>query len=447
MNEEQWINQIRQKLADYEEPAPEMLWEDIEKAMAAQKPKAKTVPMWFRKVAVAAVLLVIAVVGYKLQVSSDKNQVSSDKRQVTSNKMQVTRLRLSERRAESVRQTHNAVSGVEVAAEPEMKAEAIEEPAYETETIAEVTTSQPGSEPAQDTRTEQRTTADNHSLPPIYPYGLQQSPAAENRLSAKLYFSNTMGNSDRLAMASYNKSNSYNPNVHPQDDLKPDVPPTQEYPDGNMGETDSPDGDNTNVENPNEHVGYNGDNDSDNQEIDPYNNAYSQNVTTTSKTHHHQPIRYGLLLRYRLSERWGVETGLTYSLLTSDITTTEEGRTTESEQRLNYIGIPLKVEYMIWGNRHFNVYASAGTMVEKMVKGSLKTSGKSTKESLTIRPLQFSINGGIGAEYKYNDLFSIYVEPGIGYYFDNGSSVPTFYQDKPLNFNMNVGLRFQLNGK
>ena len=214
-----------------------------------------------------------------------------------------------------------------------------------------------------------------------------------------------------------------------------------------MGETDSPDGDNTNVENPNEHVGYNGDNDSDNQEIDPYNNAYSQNVTTTSKTHHHQPIRYGLLLRYRLSERWGVETGLTYSLLTSDITTTEEGRTTESEQRLNYIGIPLKVEYMIWGSRHFNVYASAGTMVEKMVKGSLKTSGKSTKESLTIRPLQFSINGGIGAEYKYNDLLSIYVEPGIGYYFDNGSSVPTFYQDKPLNFNLNVGLRFQLNGK
>ena len=37
---------------------------------------------------------------------------------------------------------------------------------------------------------------------------------------------------------------------------------------------------------------------------------------------------------------------------------------------------------------------------------------------------------------------SLFVEPDIGYYFDNHSSIPTFYQEKPLSFNLNLGLRF-----
>ena len=174
---------------------------------------------------------------------------------------------------------------------------------------------------------------------------------------------------------------------------------------------------------------------------------YTKTVTTTQQVRHHQPIHYGLSLRYRLNKRWGIETGLTYSLLTSDITMTEENTTTQSTQRLNYIGIPLKAEYLLWGSRHFDVYASAGMMVEKMVKGSLEDIDKGAKKSLSIRPLQFSVNSGLGAEYKYNDLLSIFLEPGVAYYFDNGSAVPTFYQDKPLNFNLNLGLRFQFQGE
>ena len=30
------------------------------------------------------------------------------------------------------------------------------------------------------------------------------------------------------------------------------------------------------------------------------------------------------------------------------------------------------------------------------------------------------------------------------YFFDNGSSVPTLYQEKPLNFNLGFGLRLNL---
>ena len=50
---EQWKQQMRQKMADYKEPAPEVSWDEIEKALAANKQKAKTVAMWPRRIAAA----------------------------------------------------------------------------------------------------------------------------------------------------------------------------------------------------------------------------------------------------------------------------------------------------------------------------------------------------------------------------------------------------------
>ena len=87
-------------------------------------------------------------------------------------------------------------------------------------------------------------------------------------------------------------------------------------------------------------------------------------------------------------------------------------------------------------------------MVEKMVKGrqqcKFEALNLESTESVSIRPLQFSVNGGFGAEFNLSPLFSIYAEPGVGYYFDNGSSIPTYYQDKPFSFNLNLGLRFNI---
>ena len=47
-------------------------------------------------------------------------------------------------------------------------------------------------------------------------------------------------------------------------------------------------------------------------------------------------------------------------------------------------------------------------------------------------------------EYHFSKHISVYLEPGLGYYFDNGSSVPTIYAEKPLNFNLSLGLRMSI---
>ena len=145
--------------------------------------------------------------------------------------------------------------------------------------------------------------------------------------------------------------------------------------------------------------------------------------------HHRQSVRLGLSLRYRLNDHWSVESGLSYTHLSSDIPTLLDGKIIMTEQRLNYIGLPLSVSYSLWKNRHLDLYLSTGAMIEK---------------SLNTKPWQFSLNGATGFEYKLADFFSLYVEPGLGYYFKDGSSTRTIYQDHPLNFNLSFGLRFNL---
>ena len=157
--------------------------------------------------------------------------------------------------------------------------------------------------------------------------------------------------------------------------------------------------------------------------------SVDKSMQTDQQVHHRQPVRFGLSLRYQFDERWSVESGLTYTRLSSDITTTVDGVTTTTEQRLNYLGLPLNVSYSLWKSRHFGLYVTAGGMIEK---------------SLDTNPWQFSLSGAAGAEYRLTDIFSLYAEPGLGYYFKDGSSTPTIYQDHPLNFNLSLGLRFNL---
>ena len=115
------------------------------------------------------------------------------------------------------------------------------------------------------------------------------------------------------------------------------------------------------------------------------------------------------------------------------------------------MGIPVNVNYRLWGNRRFNLYASGGGTVEKMVKGKATTNtivddkvSTTTNEDISMNRLQFSATGAIGAEFKVDKRFSIFAEPGLSYYFDNKSNMATIYQDKPLNFNLNIGIRLNI---
>lgn len=168
-----------------------------------------------------------------------------------------------------------------------------------------------------------------------------------------------------------------------------------------------------------------------------------------SAAEHHQPVRLGVQVSYRVADRWALRTGLTYSYLSSVFTSANYPIRTDATQKLHYVGIPVGVSYQLWGNRRLQVYATAGGEIEKLVDGRVATAAlddiPAVKEKVTERRPQFSVNAALGAAYHFTDWMSIYLEPGVSHYFDNHSTVQNYYKDKPTGFNLNMGLRIDVN--
>ena len=148
---------------------------------------------------------------------------------------------------------------------------------------------------------------------------------------------------------------------------------------------------------------------------------------------HHQPISFGLSVRKGLAKGFSLETGLTYTLLSSDAKLAGEEQ--QIEQKLHYIGIPLRANWNFLDKKLVTLYVSGGGMVEKCVYGKLGS------EKETVKPLQFSVSGGVGAQINATKRLGIYVEPGVAYYFNDGSDIQTIRKENPFNFNIQAGVR------
>ena len=403
---------MQQKMADYQQPAPEVSWDQLDKALAANKPKAKALPMWTRWLAAAVVVgIVVVSAGYLVLRQQDEDTMAIVNKQMP----EVVPTR-------ELTQTEETIQTVaESNAQPQrLLARVSSQPATTATTTEFVETTQEGSLPVQSVQqkekekentedsssTKDRSVASQspvHSATVIYPSDFHRSSSSTDgkRLMAKAYLSNSMTGGANAMSLSTAISNSEN-NCPDINDPKDNSNPT-------------------------------------------YNPSTPIVQEKEERVSHRQPIRFGLTLCYRLNDQWSIESGLVYTRLSSDYTYLLAGTpNAQGEQQLSYIGIPLKVNYQLWNSRHVGLYVTAGGMMEKMVKGSLQMTenGKEQKTDVSIKALQFSVNGAVGMEYRLTNLMSIYAEPGVDYYFNNHSNMPTYYQEKPFSFNLNVGLRF-----
>ena len=176
--------------------------------------------------------------------------------------------------------------------------------------------------------------------------------------------------------------------------------------------------------------------------------AYDEMITSSK---HSQPVKFGMSVRYHLNDRWSLQSGLTYSLLSSEFSSQKKNERTTCKQTLHYVGVPLSVNYNFIKTKYINIYATAGGEAEKLVSGTMKYSSSSADQLETSsgtakeKALQFSVNTAIGAEFKLSNSFSIYAEPGMTHYFNNGSKVDNTYKKTPTRFNVNAGFRVNIN--
>ena len=409
---EQWRKDMRHKLADYRKAAPEISWSEVEKAVAEHKAvqihTARVIPMWERRIAAAAaVILVLSGIGYisiYQRHSSDKNSVAeiSHSNSIIKKQIAVT----EQEYAKTSNTIEKIVAGICPArhgnATSTMLAEASKSlrPALVT-----AETSNAATPSTQDKVTDARKeVARQHFHSDRNDTYHEQEKKPARGLSAGLFVSN--------AVNGYNNTGN----------------------DGMVLSAADP--------------------------IGTYDNAFgandaeliqNKNSNTEATTHHRQPIRVGVRIRYSLDKRWSVESGLTYSYLASEINHENGAYTYNTDQKLHYVGIPVNVNYNLITTKRLNIYASGGGMAEKMVHGKASTKcsvdnklQSTTSENVKINPLQWSVNASVGLEYNIDNNIGVYIEPGASYYIANSSPVQTIYKDKPFNINLNVGLRINI---
>lgn len=227
-------------------------------------------------------------------------------------------------------------------------------------------------------------------------------------------------------------------------------------------------------------------------------NIFSSNSQTVSgyeserKTEmdYKMPVSVGASVKWNINDLWALESGLYYTYLASEINNQSKPKV-EEKQKLHYIGIPLKVQRTFWKNRRWAVYASTGFMLEKCVKATRDISfssgnissyelGKHTSvasgipvvsgiqsfvpkhdgeaswdytpaasqgeehTSFHVNQLQCSASLSAGVQFNLAKRVGLYVEPGATYYFNDGSGIETIRKEHPLNFSLQMGIRFDV---
>lgn len=156
---------------------------------------------------------------------------------------------------------------------------------------------------------------------------------------------------------------------------------------------------------------------------------------------HHQPISLGLSFSVPLHSRLSVSTGVVYTKLQSDFIQTMGTTRFTTQQSLHYVGVPLNISYAFWQNKHLRTYVMAGGQVDFNVKAQNTKEGVTQDIKKTAQ--QWSTQAALGIQYNVTPHLGAYLEPGLKYYIPQHQPLNTYWKDKPLQFNLQIGVRWQ----
>lgn len=412
------LKDIRDKMSDYEAEVPQDLWSAIDSAVGRRQQK----KLWIRAGRYAAAAVVVAAIGLGIYILQPDNTLV-----VHSESNPNTRAQASANNAPAVTSA-DADPGNNSAAE--IRASEFEHTPYATlaeakPVIVEVVEGTSSMQIKSDDESlnvhpvdsnESASEAFTHSLPPISHEVKQDKTVTYNSRQRDRQQQQKAYDSGRLAASIYTTAGTGGTSM-------------QRYTSFDLMGIDPGDA---------------------NWKDDPY-----MGMLVTNKGHladrrvrHRLPVHAGASIAYRINDRVSVETGIAYSYLSADIHEGSDSYYFAGEQSLHYVGIPVGVRVRAMSWKNFDIYVGAGFEADKCVSGTIKKAyvinGQTRDdghESISIRPLQWSVNAGAGVQYNISSMVGIYAEPGLSYYFDNGSNIETIYSEKPLNFNLNIGLR------
>ena len=166
------------------------------------------------------------------------------------------------------------------------------------------------------------------------------------------------------------------------------------------------------------------------------------------KSHHYMPINFSMALKYKLSNRFSLETGLSYSRLKSEFEMGSNGNTIKEQQTIHYLGIPVKGICNMYTGKAWSLYGSLGVTMEIPIYSPFNTNyylhgALEATDKTTLRvPWQWSVGTGLGLQYNLTPSIGLFAEPSLQYYIPTGSDIETYRTEHPFAFSLPLGIRF-----
>lgn len=164
--------------------------------------------------------------------------------------------------------------------------------------------------------------------------------------------------------------------------------------------------------------------------------------------YHDKPITFGLSMTKTINRNWNMETGLQYSQLKSEFILGEDDYYVQKRQKVQYLGIPLRLSYKWFGANRWTAYTSAGIIL------NIPLSGKTDEQYVTgtvvpysdnwhfTPPFQWTVGTGIGLQYNFANNWGVYLEPTFSWHIPNGSTTHTIWTEHPFTITVPFGIRF-----
>ena len=185
---------------------------------------------------------------------------------------------------------------------------------------------------------------------------------------------------------------------------------------------------------------------------DPHGNTGQNTIDNDevmeARYEHQSPITMQLMLSRMLNKKVSLETGLSYTILHSTITTGGTQANIQKRQKLRYLGIPIRFGWQWYKKGHLSLYSSGGAMIEvplhstvvvRHLNNGIYTFQKETSPKV---PVQWSASFGLGIQYDLTPNLGVYIEPNTQYFFKNDDNLKTYRTEHPLEITLPFGLRF-----
>jgi hypothetical protein len=166
------------------------------------------------------------------------------------------------------------------------------------------------------------------------------------------------------------------------------------------------------------------------------------------RINHSPPLSIGLSVRKELTDYFAIESGLIYTYLRSEFKHRVPYKDAKSE--LYYLGVPVNLVFAFippHRSKRWDVYISAGGMMEKGLVAHYKQNTYQNNVAGTIASneriagIQWSLQVNLGAAYKLNKEYSLFLEPKAIYYLNNNQPF-NIRTERPWAFGVTTGIRY-----